>query len=1225
MSKTKISLLLLVIFQFFSADLFPILKYGSTIELKSSHNRLLGYDDNGKFLAKYNVGDPSTLFTLVNPLNWSDTSTMQYGNAVSLKAKNGKYLSIYGPTKKSPAILTDNWGGGHQRFIIQNSDDPQSIDAIDEVMHKIGLRVQGIDREEYLSSLEVNSLTTMGHFKLREQWTINLKSGPPEAGAAEEHLPPVLQIISLLNSTGSNISYSIGPKKGSVQPRATQQFPAKPKLSKDLSNALLVNGLYQQSTENFSEGLVLSLPPLYGKGVAWLSEGMQTPNKGTVVFYAKGNEETKIMFADEQGSYSNTPHYTITLGGKKNTQSSIEKLGKTVCVIDSTQNPNASSPVGRFTLYWVSINDGFVMVGKGLPGTNTFLSWQDPNPPAKIDIIGFGSKDMEVDFTDIEVTYPVTSDPITNSYIKQASVNTSATLPNVWINNPLRIDDVGGVQFDATPNANSSINILFGSKNITSDANLPYMITAGSDGIILKKKNKMLVSAQATQEIIPDGKKSISYWASINRGFITFGYKENGQQKLLLVYQDSNPVFGVTNIGITQSQSSATANKSAHKGITVNNFEITPAVYLNYDIPEDTGPEATEQAGEQKKSKQLQSEEGEVIFRMPFEYKFTQRLDTLGITVKDSVTLQQKNISAANQTDRVYTYEVSILDDGTPSLKQTSSPQKTPMEVRMETKISTDKITAQEEKEKANARDDMANDIINTSGGFAMGTATGGGSGIAGDIEAGTGAVMGIASLATGIAGMVEAGKAESEKEQASTLAASSKELALEKSQLFQKIAGVSVGQYLMKQLGATNIPQDVIDKTNEIKDIMNKMKTQNYNPLNLNDYPVMIQKYNDVVDRIISPYNVKDLVLKKEIIDGLSSIVQAVHEYDQLKDKPIDAYQDSIKLLINAYENPYLWDEQDIHDKQVKQAIYYSLSIIFKPVFNTYNKTTTGFIIYPMEGEFLWLPTDTMKFANNKGSIIFQVQGDQDAIIGFAEQAGITRGTKNELYQVVIGASDNKKSYVELQTQGNIYNVKSIDANQNENASLSPLEFRQYWISINNGKVVLGVGNLSSNNALMKWTDRYPISNIRYIGISNGNSSTTYRGIITGPPVEEAEQMIKSGKWSQKIDLKTIQKGELTAGERRYEKGDAKEFTPDTTPTTQAAKTREFGEPAADEKTTDHEYDYPDYDDDDNYYGNYDYDYGKGGDETSSTGIGSTLGTIAKTAIGGKRSHRIK
>ena len=160
----------------------------------------------------------------------------------------------------------------------------------------------------------------------------------------------------------------------------------------------------------------INLQPLYGEYV-WFPAPLPLEDDGMVIFEANALGDVFIGFAQEPFRVRNTDNklYEVTLGGWENTRHviRIKSLGKSAKTLTKEENPDAMFRQNKFEAYWVSLKNGLVRVGKGAPGKNMIMEWQDPFPWKGIKYVGFSNWDIPITLRNVQVGRMGSSKPTT--------------------------------------------------------------------------------------------------------------------------------------------------------------------------------------------------------------------------------------------------------------------------------------------------------------------------------------------------------------------------------------------------------------------------------------------------------------------------------------------------------------------------------------------------------------------------------------------------------------------------------------------------------------------------------------------------------------------------------------------------------------------------------------------------------------------------------------------
>ena len=919
---------------------------------------------------------------------------------------------------------------------------------------------------------------------------------------------PIGIIQEIRNETESPLAVSAG-KKVSIAPNATQDIG-----KTNVTTKPTISGKITYKIEKFGKSNSLNLKPMQSKGLAWLDQSLETPNKATISFRAKGNEDIQLLLANREQYDKESYTWKIVIGGWKNSKSAIIKNSKVVSAVSVKENSKAAAQPGRYPLFWISINNGFIMVGEGTPGENIFLSWRDPNPPDRVNRVGFCTHNSPVDYTEIQVIQPITTISQRSEYLslKSSVQKGAATGKSIWLKNPLRVDNIGGVSFKTTPQAKDNVHIVFGNESIKSDEKIPYEFIIGPHYTALIKEGKIVTILETPQQVKPN-EKACTYWSTIDGGTLILGCEEISKNPIL-IWKDLKPIQKINRIGMRTSVAAEKPSEDVlakntdinviknkqEKGnsLTFENIKMLPPVYLDFE----------QKKVSYKKKKELFKFAGSMTIITPFKYEFSQSNDGTAIQIKDLISQQQKRIAAMGKPGATYTYLLVIKGNGTPRFKPLTSATPSPEEIEWKIKAEKLRIDAEEKRAIAEAKTEMAATMIEAAG--SVGGM--GGNKLAGQLlAAGVSAYMLKKS-------MDEAKKAEAMAKASAAIDKQAALLDLQREQQFKEIEQILTEKLKSKKYKKSKLPKKVNSNYKKINKTLKIIRKKNYRPTTKKHFSILIKKYNYIVNRITHPYIVSKKSVKTSILKGISSLIDATREYNRKKKKPFSSYKKLLKLLTNIHSNYYIYNQKSVVDKAYKTKFYYGLSQIFYPLFEKYNSSESGFQISPLNGAYLWLKN---KFETpGKGTVTFEAKGTSDIIIGLSPN--LRQKQYSEMYEVNIGKWENQATDIKLKINDQPHITNVILGKDNEEALASPVEFKQYWISFNNETISFGTNKPSMENKILEWKDPYPIEKIQYIGISSGNNNIVYKNIELKPSIEELKKETKEEEEEEEEEEET-------------------------------------------------------------------------------------------------------
>ncbi|MFA5074936.1 MAG: hypothetical protein WC436_02425 [Candidatus Babeliales bacterium] len=281
-----------------------------------------------------------------------------------------------------------------------------------------------------------------------------------------------------------------------------------------------------------------------------------------------------------------------------------------------------------------------------------------------------------------------------------------------------------------------------------------------------------------------------------------------------------------------------------------------------------------------------------------------------------------------------------------------------------------------------------------------------------------------------------------------------------------------------------------VVKNTQEIKKILEEFdKIRDIRSETELEYG--IEWHHEILDKIINPDNATSDI-KQKILRNLDTLKSKVNKILIIRtNADAELYNSFISLLIKAYDNLFLFD------KEQKQDLYNQINELTVKLFDALKTTKLEFIkLPPCHGEYIWYP-DSFK-TPDKGTVFFKASGDDNIILGFSDKKTQVRylGRSKEIYQIIIGGWQNKITAICADSDAWAI-VNHISSKKNPTAMAPFTDFRQYWISINNGHIVFGIIENNKVEKILEWQDPYPRTRFRYVGFSNWNHPIRLKDII--------------------------------------------------------------------------------------------------------------------------------
>jgi hypothetical protein len=837
---------------------------------------------------------------------------------------------------------------------------------------------------------------------------------------------------------------------GGIPPRATQDFNA---LSADKRPRL--SGFAKDEISNFDSGFLLNVNPLLNKGAAWLGTSLKTPGKATVMFKAKAEDrgDIQILFAKDIGiDFA----WKIRIGGWNNTKSAIIKRRFTggaptdemVVEVPQKQNPLATTQPGTYVPYWVSIDNGLVLVGFGdEPGKNVFMSWRDPQPPENIRRVGFGSDRSPVTYAEVQVRPPIDVKDPQRIYREGKESYNAVTTPDAfeWTEHPLRVPGKGALSFDIQGSKEAVValaesqdgsgeryEIAFGA-----DDNFAVRIDRIEDGI---KKTIASTSTKDYPAAQLDSSSWKKFWLSCHDGQIIVGRGKIGKN-IIMVTTDIYPLLDIKEIGF-----------GAHGQAPASFKDVAVASPAELSV-------AQKKESYRRELKRFEYK-GAVYIVLPFEYE----IDQEGQSVKFVDKINNKTFypGATPQQDAKYFFMITVEANGFPNLTWLTEPEN-PRKL---------------EKEQAAY---VSRALVDALMQASMSVA---GSGMVGGLI-GTAASVALAGTAAGIAGNETA----------------KKEAALQKYRDHNSY--VFTDSFDPDKLGSSSIPPEA--QTNQLEAKQKIELAGKWKPSSPDKFERLVSIYQQVIYLVTHPHVVSSQYIKKSIFDNIASLYNARKTlYPGLAyEGAQSAYNSLMNLLITAQNNTYLVNPDDPDELKQKDIWYTWINELARDLLAGNGETPIE--LQPYFGEYIWL-NNTLPVPD-QGTILFEARAINDVFVAFGKMPFKTRNSPNEIYEVVIGGWSNSKTAVRVHSLDRA--VAQIERSSHPEAMLNPLNFKRFWLSVNQGTITLGTDEIKQENIVLTWQDPYPIQKLKYVGLSTWNAPANFRNIHIGPDLEKA---IKEG-----------------------------------------------------------------------------------------------------------------
>ena len=855
-------------------------------------------------------------------------------------------------------------------------------------------------------------------------------------------------------------------------------------------------GFAKESIDNFDRSLLLSVMPLQSKGTAWLSSAMRNAGKTTVSFLARAQSSGDIQIVFGNG-INDSYLWRVVIGGWNNTKSAILKYGvaRPVVEVSRDQNQLAAAIAGNFIPYWVSINDGLILVGMGEPGENVFLSWRDPNPPSNVSHVGFSSHSEKVEYMQIYLQESVVPHVPLRTYFPNEVVQKSpdyALSPSrgsiAWTNLPFRQEDSGAVSFSVTGGEQAVVVLGADPQAKTNFYALVFgdVDETGQKGLALKlyalAENRLETIYFLKEESFPgihiDAKIAKRFWISFYFGEIIVGSGNFGEN-VLMVHKDIAPLTSINALGF---------GAWGNSGVRFGNISVAPSLPLGSQTLIET----------YHRSQQIVGFSGGVEIILPFDYQFMQ--DGKRIGIDDRVRSSQKWVAATQEKGTFYYFEVTVLPNGAPELRLSRDKERRAL-IQFQRELFTmdaqkERIATEQQIERQKGSLDRAEKEVEATRARSAQYETENLVRLAAQISPTLpvyGETVVMATLGAHAATSVITGQlAASQQKKGALLELDAQRRALERD---SEIAQLTFQQKLMKGEAqfafSGNDSYVYVDKPGipDLGDVsipeqarQNKQLLEGYlqNVAQIGDESIdnLISEASNMLYAIDHYFVVSDARVKR-------SLFNFIERLNRIAEKSVGYEMSFFDILFGFYNNSFLVNEDNADEAVIKARWFVWINALGRRILQM-----PHFELAPCFGEYIW---HASQFARpGYGTIMFDVQGGNDVFICFTNDIRHKiRNSDKDIYEIVIGGWNNEKSAIRLTSLGK--SVAEVSFYENNMAALNPYGYESFWISLNNGEIMVGRGKVPGQNVFLSWKDPYPIQNIRYIGLSSWNAPLVF------------------------------------------------------------------------------------------------------------------------------------
>jgi hypothetical protein len=419
------------------------------------------------------------------------------------------------------------------------------------------------------------------------------------------------------------------------------QSPYQPKADLWVHQSPEFKGFGTVKIPDFNEDKMGFFGALYSQGVAWFDSMLPIPGQGTIFFRAKADQgDVHVCFGEELGT---KVYYRVAFGTEVNSKIAIYKNDQKVNEVVKELNPLARIVPGEIEKFWVSINDGFILVGKGDPGDNVVMGWQDPLPSPKILYMGLSTFKTRVIVVDVQrYPDPIVFFPPEKVYVEdKQAISVGAKDSPAWQKFPLSPPSAGTIVFKGK---GKDLSLALAEQD---DDKAGYKISWGNGFVRLSDleddEELCKVAAQKGSLAELSSDKLKLFWISFYKGFFVVGSGEIGKNTFL-AYYDFDYSQKLSRLGFSGDAS-------------VQDLQIWPEIEFGF-------PKTT---SEYAQKRVFSAVKGNLVVLSPFNYRIVQQGPQ--VAFKDKLTGDQWNVVGTPEPNTTYLFSLQVKSTGEPDFK----------------------------------------------------------------------------------------------------------------------------------------------------------------------------------------------------------------------------------------------------------------------------------------------------------------------------------------------------------------------------------------------------------------------------------------------------------------------------------------------------------------------------------------------------------------------------